>query len=209
MAEVDVKDEAHVTELTAWDVPSAIEAGERFRVMVGARCPAGCNLGGRELGIYDQGGACIGTAKLGSEVWPGTEALYVAEIRASAPPAAGSHQWEVKAAGWDAEAQHAAGSFPVAVRVVDAPECVVTVRAVDRETQAPIVGARVVMHPYRAVTDGSGIAKVRVAKGQYDILVSGHGHLPACTSVEVTADMASSAELDADQPWVSHDEVID
>jgi hypothetical protein len=81
-----------------------------------------------------------------------------------------------------------------------------TVRAVDREQQTPIAGARVVMHPYRAVTDDNGIARVRVARGQYDILVSGSRYLPACTSVEVTADVMTSAELDADRPWASPDE---
>ena len=110
-------------------------------------------------------------------------------------------------AGWDAELSHAPGSFPLVVRTVTAPDCEVTIRAVDREKQTPIKGARVVMHPYRAVTDDNGIARVRVAKGQYDILVSGSQYLPACASVEVTADMITSAELDADQPWESPDEV--
>ena len=109
-------------------------------------------------------------------------------------------------AGWDAKLPHAPGSFPLIVRVVTSPDCEVTVRAVDREEQTPIKGARVVMHPYRAVTDDNGIAKVRVARGQYDILVSGSQYLPACASVEVTADMITSAELDADQPWTSPDE---
>jgi len=203
-----MNDDVHVTELTLWDVPSATVVGEQVRFVVGARCSAGCNLGGRELGIYDQQGACVGMAKLGREVWPGTEALYVAEVQASAPPAAGSHQWEVKATGWDTEAPHAAGSYPVAIRVVDTPDCVVTVKAVDKESQAPIAGAHVVMHPYRAVADAGGVARVRVAKGQYDILVSGRGHVAACISVEVAADTAASAELEADQPWVPSDEEI-
>ena len=201
--------EPHAAELTVWDVPSATVAGERFRVMVGARCPAGCDLGGQAVGIFDQEGARVGTVKLGRDVWPGTEALYVAEVQASAPPAAGSHPWEVKTADWDTEVPHSAGSFPVTVRVVSPPDCVVTVRAVDRESQAPIRGARVVMHPYRAVTDESGIAQVRVAKGQYDILVSGARHMPVCTSVEVTADVATRAELEADQPWTSPDEILE
>ena len=79
--------------------------------------------------------------------------------------------------------------------------------AIDREKQTPIKGARVVMHPYRAVTDDNGIARVRVARGHYDILVSGSQYMPACASVEVTADMMTSAELDADQMWASPDEV--
>ena len=198
--------EPHAVELTVWDVPSTTVAGERFAVSVGARCSAGCDLAGRELSLFDQKGYVVGTVKLGHDVWPGTEALYFAEVEARAPLEAGSHQWEAKIAGWDAELPHAPGSFPLIVRVVTSPDCEVTVRAVDREKQTPIKGARVVMHPYRAVTDDNGIARVRVARGQYDILVSGSQYMPACASVEVTADMITSAELDADQPWASPDE---
>jgi hypothetical protein len=204
--EPGVTPDEHVLELTVWDVPSAIAAGERFAVAVGARCSAGCNLGGRELGIFDQSGSRAGTVQLGHDIWPGTEALYFAEAEARAPLAAGSHQWEARIAGWDAELPHAACSFPVVVRVVSAPDCEVTVQALDRETRAPIKGARVVMHPYRAVTDDSGIARVRVARGQYDILVSGSQYMAACASVEVTADLATSAELDADR---SPDEILE
>ncbi len=204
--EVEVTPDEHAVELTVWDVPPTTVAGERFAVSVGVRCSAGCDLGGRELGIFDQKGSRAGVVKLGHAVWPGTEALYFAEVEARAPNEAGSHQWEAKMAGWTAELPHAAGSFPLSVWVVPAPECEVTVRAVDREKQTPIAGACVVMHPYRAVTDDNGTARVRVAKGPYDILVSGSQYLPACTSVEVSADMATSAELDADRPWTSPDE---
>jgi hypothetical protein len=196
---------AHAAQLNVWDVPSAIVAGERFRVSAGVRCSAGCDLAGQRLSIFDQEGSRIGTVKLGHDVWPGTEALYFAEVEARAPLTAGSHQWEVKIAEWVSELPHATGSFSIAFRVVSAPDCEVTVRALDREKRTPIKGARVVMHPYRAVTDKNGVAKVRVARGQYDILVSGSRYMPASTSVEVTADIITSAELDADQP----DEVIE
>jgi hypothetical protein len=201
--------EVHAAELTVWDLPSAIVAGERFKAMVGVRCSGGCNLGGRELSLFDQQGSRVGTAKLGRDVWPGTEALYVAEVEAAAPPAAGSHEWQVKTAGWDSEPPHAAGSFPLGLRVVDPPDCLVTVKAVDRESQTPIQGACVVMHPYRATTDENGVAKVRVARGQYDILVSGSRHIPVYTSVEVTTDLTTSAELDAEQPWTNPEEVLE
>ena len=205
----EVAPDEHAVQLNVWDVPSTTVAGERFRFAAGVRCSTGCDLGGRELIIFDQEGSRAGTVKLGRDTWPGTEALYFAEVEARAPLTVGSHQWEAKIAGWDAELPHAAGSFPMIVRVVSAPDCEVTVRAVDREKQTPIKGARVVMHPYRAVTDDNGIARVRVARGQYDILVSGSQYLPACASVEVTADMITSAELDADQPWQSQDEVFE
>lgn len=174
--------------------------------MIGARCTEGCDLGGHELAICDAQGACVGTAKLGREVWPGTEALYVAEVEVSAPPVCGSHQWEVKAAGWESEMPHAASAFSMELCVVAPPDCVVTVKVVDQESQAPLAGARVVMHPYRAVTDENGTAQLRVVKGQYDLLVSGRGHAALCTSVDVSADLATRAELEVDQPWVSQDE---
>src|SRR5262252_6677891 len=91
--------EPHAVQLTVWGVPSAAVAGERFRLVVGARCSAGCDLRGRELCIFDQEGSPAGTGKLGDDVWPGTEALYFAEIEARAPLATGSHQWEAKIDG--------------------------------------------------------------------------------------------------------------
>lgn len=206
-AGVRAPDEAHAVQLTVWDVPSAAVVGERFRLSVGVRCSAGCDLGGRELSILDQEGSQVGTVKLGRDVWPGTEALYFAEVEARAPRTAGSHRWEVKAADGGSEPPHATDSLPVVVRVVSPPDCEVTVKAIDREKQTPIAGAHVVLHPYRAMTDGDGIAKVRVARGSYDILVSGSKYLPVCTSVEVTADMITIAELDVDEPWESPDEV--
>jgi hypothetical protein len=190
--------EPHAAQLNVWNVPSAIVAGERFRVSVGVRCSAGCDLSGQSLGIFDQTGAEVGTVRLGREVWPGADALFFSEVEAQAPRAPGSHRWEIRTGHWVLKLPHAAGSLPMTLRVVRPPDCEVTVKVVDRESQAPIQGARVVMHPFRAVTDDRGIAKVKVTRGPYDILVSGSKYVPVCTSVEVTADLITRAELDAD-----------
>jgi len=205
--EVRLAVKPHATQLNVWDVPSATVAGELFKVTVGVRCSAGCDLSGQGLSVFDQEGSPVGRVKLGHEIWPGTEALHVAAVEARASLTAGSHRWEVRVADWVSELPHATGSFPMVVRVVSPPDCEVTIKAVDREKQTPIEGARVVMHPYRAVTDQNGIAKVKVTRGQYDILVSGSRYVPAGTTVEVTADMITTAELDADRPWESPDEV--
>jgi hypothetical protein len=197
--------DTHTLELTVWDVPPVTAAGERFTLVVGARCSEGCDLGGKALNLFDQHGSCACTVKLGAVVWPGTEALYFAKIEAQAPLAAGSHPWSAKMEGWDAEPPHAGGAFPLMVRVVAAPDCAVTVRVVDRETQKPITGARVVLHPYRAVTGDSGIASIKIAKGKYDILVSASRYLPVCVSGEVGADVAITTALDADQPDENHE----
>jgi hypothetical protein len=198
--------EPHAVELTVWDVPSTTLSGERFRFAVGARCSAGCDLRGRELSLFDHEGVRVDTVKLGHDVWPGTQALYFAEVEASAPLEGGSHQWHANIGGWDTKPPHATGSFPLVVHVVTPPDCEVTIRAVDKETQTPIKSACVVMHPYRAVTGDDGMARVRVAKGPYDILVSASQHMAACVSVDVTADMSASAELEPDEPWSAPDE---
>ncbi len=198
----------HEAHLSAWDVPSTIVAGERFRFMVGVRCSAGCCLAGHALHVHDRDGLQIGTSHLCTEICPGTEALYVAEVAGQAPTAAGTYQWEVKTPAWDLALPHAAGAIDVAVKVVNPPECEVTIEAFDRETQTPIKAARVVMHPYRAITDENGVAKVKVTKGQYDILVSASKYLAVNTSVEVTADMITRAELDGEPPWESPEEAV-
>ncbi|MGH6770064.1 MAG: hypothetical protein ACRECO_13700 [Xanthobacteraceae bacterium] len=199
----------HTALLNVWDVPSTIVAGERFKFTVGVKCSAGCDLAGQALNIVDRQGAQVGAANLGHDVWPGTDALYFAEIEAEAPLTAGNHEWGVNTVAWSSELPHAAGSFAMAVRVVSPPDCEVTVEAVDRDKQIPIKGARVVMHPYRGLTDKNGIAKLKVSKGQYDVLISGSKYVPVSIAVEVTADMVTKAELDVDPPWTPPDEVAD
>ena len=87
----------HAAQLNVWDVPSAIVAGGRFKFTVGVRCSAGCSLAGHGLGVFDQQGSQVGATKLGGEIWPETDALYVAEVEGEAPLAAGAYQWEVGA----------------------------------------------------------------------------------------------------------------
>ena len=200
-AEVRFAVRPHTAELNVWDVPSAIVAGERFKFTVGVRCSAGCNLAGRGLTIVDGNGWQVGAAHLGHNIVPRTDALYCAEVEAEAPATAGRHPWEIKTALWDLELPHEAGSATMAVRVVRPPDCEVTVDAVDRETQYPIEGASVVMHPYRAVTDEKGVARIKVTKGRYDILVSGSRYVPVSIPAEVTADVAIRAELAEELLW--------
>jgi hypothetical protein len=205
-SEVPIVVKAHEAALNVWDTPSAVVAGSRFKFMVGVRCSAGCCLAAHGLAIFDQQGTQVGTAELGSEIWPETDALYVAEVEAEAPSSTGAHQWEVRTAAWDCELPHEAGAAAVLLRVVAPPDYEVTIEAVDREKQTPIKDARVVMHPYRAVTDENGIARVKVTKGHYDVFVSAAKYVSIATSADVTSDMITRAELDGDSPWVNPEE---
>ena len=206
-AEVHFTVKPHAAELNVWDVPSAVVAGERFKFTVGVRCSAGCDLRGQALAILDDEGVQVGAATLGRDVWPGTEALYFAAVETEAPQNAGDHRWEVKSAAWSLELPHDAGSFAFGVKAVSPPDCAVTVEAFDREQQTPIKGARVVMHPYRALTDERGVATVKVTKGRYDILVSASKYVPVSTTVEVNGDMSTRAELDVEPPLEPADEI--
>ncbi len=79
--------------------------------------------------------------------WPGTTGLYVAQVELEAPAAEGLYTWSVRSLGSDAEIPHGEGSVSFGVRVVSHPEYLVRVETVDQASQAPLSGARVVMHP--------------------------------------------------------------
>jgi hypothetical protein len=248
----------HTTNVVVWDIPSAIVAGERFRIKVGIKCSHECDLANSPFGIYDNGlhgsgigdqgseegsgtgdqgsndhglegsgigdpgsreGRLVATGTLPGDRWPGTTGLYVAEVELEAPAAEGLYTWSVRSAstllaaspstglgtgpstmlgaspGSDVEIPHAEDSVSFGVRVVSHPEYLVTVETVDQESQTPLSGARVVMHPYKAVTDERGIAQVRVAKGAYKLFVSQTKYLTFGLPVEVDADMTARAEL--------------
>jgi hypothetical protein len=184
----------HAASVKVWGMPSAIAAGERFRFKVGIKCSAGCKLTGRELRILDREGAQVGEAHLVDDVWPGTSALYFAEVEAQAPLQIGDHEWRVYSPGSE-QVPHAAGSCSFAIRVVSPPDHEVTVEAFDRERQTPVKGAHVLLHPYRAFTDESGVAKVKVARGRYMLFVSGFRYIAYQSSIDVTGDVTIRAEL--------------
>ena len=215
----NVADE-HVLSVVAWEIPSTILAGERFRMKVGIKCSSECELANRDFGIYDQEGAQVATGMLSGDRWPGTTGLHVAEVELEAPAGEGLYTWSVRGPstrietgpsaglgagpsialgagpGSDVGIPHAEGSVSFGVRVVSRPEYVVTVETVEKVSQSPLSGAHVVMHPYRAVTDARGVAEVRVAKGAYTLFVSQPRYLTFGLPVEVTADITARAELD-------------
>lgn len=185
----------HAASVNVWGLPPAIAAGERLSFKVGIKCSAGCQLAGRALRVLDHDGAEVAAASLCEDVWPGTSALYFAEVEAQAPRTPGDYQWRIETPGSDAGAPHAAGARTFAVTVVAPPDHEVTVEAFDGEKQTPIKGAHVLLHPYRALTDERGVAKVKVAKGRYALFVSGFNYLGHESILDVTSDVTARAEL--------------
>lgn len=192
----------HAVSVVVWDIPSAIVVGEKFRMKVGIKCADECDLANTEFGIFDASGTQVGAGTLPAERWPGT-VLHVVEVELDAPAQEALYTWSVKVRSTslqtnsepDGEIVHAEESINFGVRVVGHPEFMVTVETVDAGDQRPLSGARVVMHPYRAVTDEGGIAKVRVAKGTYKLFVSQSRYVTFGLPVDVDGDMTARAEL--------------
>ena len=263
--------------VVVWDVPAAIERGKRFTVRIGLTCPDARRSDGWRVEVRDHEGGSRATATVGEEPWPGTDALYHAEVALVAPEAEGLYTWEatvvtgaaaatgdrsatggtaepggVAATGGAAEPgrvatpggaaepsgavepdgaaggpqvdelggvqeprgaaepdeaaepggvadAHTGGRARFGVRVVSAPACRVTVVALDAASRTPVEGARVVAHPYRAVTDQRGMAELQVPAGEYRLFVSGRGSIPFRFDGAVTADTTIRAELEQDQ----------
>jgi hypothetical protein len=186
---------AHAMRLNVWALPTAIAAGDRFTLKAGIKCSAGCKLAGKELSIFDGDGIQVGCGTLLDEVWPGTSALYFTEMEGNAPLTVGKHKWEVRISAWGSGTPHAAGALTFDVNVVDPPDCEVTVEALDAGTQTPIERARIVMHPYRALTGENGVATLKVSKGNYKLLVSGSKYIASTKTIEVKDDITVRAEL--------------
>ena len=186
----------HTTYIVAWDVPSDTGAGDRFTIKVGVKCSSACDLANSGFGIYDHEGKQLAVGTLPDERWPGTVALYAAEVELEAPSSAGLYTWSVKRLRSDLDIPHAEASIEFAVRVVERPEHLVTIESLDSVTRAPLSGARVVMHPYRVVADEQGVARVRVAKGAYRLFVSQTNYITFGLPVDVAADITVRAELD-------------
>jgi hypothetical protein len=193
--------EAHATRVVVWDVPVAVEPGAAFRVKVGVKCAAECSSAGRRIEIRDAEGRVVASGSAGEAPLLGTSALHYAELELRAPSVEGLHAREafVACAADDTrQLTHEAASAPFQIRAVRTPECRLKVIAVDARSRLPVPGAKVVVHPYHALTNADGIAELRVPKGAYRLFVSGRDRFPFRSDGEIDADVTIQAELDED-----------
>lgn len=186
----------HLTRIEVWDVPPAIACGEEFSIKVGIKCSAGCDQAGRGFEIVDEEDTRLATGQVGDEPWRGTKGLFFAEVVLRAPQTEGRFRWKVISAASDAGLPHESGTRSFGSNLVGRPEYEVTVEAVDRKKQTPIRGMHVLLHPFRARTDDTGVAKLAVPKGDYLLLVSGFKYFPYRQSLSVSEDVRVTAEVE-------------
>jgi hypothetical protein len=189
----------HNARVVVWDVPATIECGEPFNVKMGVQCASACRPDGWTIEVRDQAGDQRASAPTGPEPWPDTTGLHYVQVELIAPDTVGLHTWEARAPVNALVVPHTEGVARFGVRTVPAPACLVTVVAVDTESDTPVEGAKVVAHPYRTVTDRHGVATLRVPVGEYRLFVSGKHYFPFRQDCDVAADVTVHADLAVDR----------
>ena len=199
------KDTLHQTSLAVWDIPTPA-ADERFSIKVGAKSSAGCALGARRIEVLD-GEAVVAAAHLGDAPWPGTDALFWAEVELCAPATPGLVMLSVRFDATELDEPHEGASSPFKVAVVARPEHMLTVKVV--ADGVPVEEAIVRLGPTRATTDASGVAAVKLAKGRYELVVWKAGYDVPATPITIEADAfvqidaRAVTEPDPDAVWTA------
>jgi len=179
----------HETSLAVWDIPSPVVRGGHFEIKVGAKCSSTCALAGKIIEIRDDAGTVMGSGALGDTILPGTSALAFTAIPLTAPGELGLHMWTASFAPSELKLAHGSATSHFSFAVVAEPEHSVSVKVVHKDTKAPIVGAQVRLGIYRAETDESGSAIVRVPKGAFPLVVARTGYKMPERTVKVANDV--------------------
>jgi hypothetical protein len=205
---VCVTTKPHDTSLAVWAIPSSVVTGERFAIKVGAKSSAACELKGEGIEVCDANGAVVARGSLQATPWPGTSALYWTEVELVASASDGLSAWSVRFEPKTLEDAHDGTSSQFNVAVVRPPEHTITVKVVEKDTASPIDNAQVRLGAYRAVTDPSGLAELKISKGRYDISVWKVGYDAPVKTVDVDDDVVVEVEAlvlpkeDPDAVWM-------
>ncbi len=190
-------DDIHIN---AWGIPTAIVAGEAFNFHVGIKSSSGSKLDGGAFDVRDENGAIVASGKLGDAVWPGTSALYYAEVQATAPQDIGARSWMVEFIGSNSGIAHSPGSLSIPVRTVAAPDNEITIEVVDRESGEHLKGINIIMHPYRATTGQNGVARMKVVADHYLLHASGMRRVPYRDHIDATRPVKLRLLMAVEQP---------
>ena len=194
----------HQTSLAVWDVPSPVVRSKSFEVKAGAKCSASCGLAGKVVEVRDETGKVIGSGTLGNATLSRTTALYFTAISLKAPRKCALHSWTASFAPSELKLPHGDAMSRFSFVTVAEPEHSVSVKVVNKETKKPIAGAQVRLGVYRAQTDASGAARVRVPKGAFPLVVTRPGYKMPEKSIEVAKDIRvriSAEELPPEDPF--------
>ena len=92
-----------------------------FKVKVGIKCSAMCQLTGHIVEIRNEAGTTIGEGTLGETPWPGTGSLYWAKVVFAAPAAEEVPSWTVTLTAPELALSHEATSATFTFRAAKPP----------------------------------------------------------------------------------------
>ena len=204
--EASVTAKPQTTSLAVWDIPSPVVTGAAFKIKVGAKSSADCELKGRGVEIL-RNGEVAARGALGDTPWPGTAALYWADLVLTAPPEAGMASWTARFEAGGLELPHDDASSSFSAAIVPPPDHTLTVKVVEKDSATPVEEALVRLGAYRAETGRSGLAEVRLPKGRYELSVWKAGYDIAPTTLDLDRDASIEVvalllpEEDPDARW--------
>jgi hypothetical protein len=184
----------HTTSMAVWDIPSPAVMNRLFKVKVGVKCSAACQLAGQLIEVCDEAGSRVGESRLGGTPWLGTSALYVAEVELAAPATEGMPSWSARFAAAESGLPHEHASATFSFRTAKPSEHRVTVKVTDKETEAPLENVAVRLGVYRASTDAQGLASLELPGGVYDLDAWKVGYETLPRTVEVGKDLMLHVE---------------
>ena len=184
----------HATSMAVWDVPSPVIMNRSFKVKVGVKCSAACQLAGRLVQVCDEKGTQIGGSRLGETPWPGTSALYVAEVELTAPGTEGMALWSARFAAAEPGLPHDESAAAFSLRIARPSEHRVTVQVADKETKAPLEDVEVRLGVYRASTDAQGRAILELPGGVYPLGAWKAGYEMRTRTVKVGKELTIRVE---------------
>ena len=179
----------HATSMAVWDVPSPIVVDHPFTVKVGVKCSVRCNLAGQTVDVRDESGRRMGQGTLTEVPWPGTTALYVAEVALVAPATASLSSWTVSFAETDLRLPHSEATTVFSFLTAVPPDHELTIKVIDKHTHAPIEQVDIRCGAYRASTNAQGVATLQLPTGTYELDGWKPGYDDAARmTLEVSAD---------------------
>jgi hypothetical protein len=185
----------HATSMAVWDVPSPIVVDQPFTAKVGVKCSARCNLAGQTVDVRDESGRRMGQGTLNETPWPGTTALYVAEVALVAPTTARMSSWTACFAERDLSLPHSEASAAFGFLTAVLPDHELTIKVINKHTHAPVEQVDIRCGSYRASTNAQGVATLQLPTGTYELNAwkLGCDDAPPMT-LEVNADLLIHVE---------------
>jgi hypothetical protein len=185
----------HETSLAVWGAPSPVIVGQTFTVHAGARCTAGCALGGQSVEIRSADGTIVARGTLGDTPWPQTAALYWAPIDVCAPRDEGRFSWTVSFSAEAPQLPHGQASASFGFQTVRHPDHDVTIKVVEKDALVPVAGAQVRLGGHRASTDETGTARLSVSAGEHHLSLWKAGYDVPETTIRVSASQEVQVEV--------------